>query len=271
MALSYENHIFEKGIPLIYHTSLIRSQASPHDFGNWHVNTEILVVKEGTGYFERDAEVVAVRAGDVFVIPPDKIHSAWSEDYLRYDCLIIDRDFCEENGFPTDFVTFPSVISGSEELLLKIDALHAAHVAENKYRSAAVKCALLSLLLSLYPNYATSFSSHNGEEGNIVEIVRETMKFVHENYGKHITLDEIAGKMGISRFYLCREFRRLTGQTLFQYINVVRCKSAHDLIDEGCSVSEAAMASGFENVSYFTRTYKRYFGMLPSAGLARRR
>ena len=94
-------------------------------------------------------------------------------------------------------------------------------------------------------------------------VIRDTVKYVHTHYEQRLSLDGIARKMGVSRYYLCREFRRYTGQTLFQYINTVRCKSAREMIATGSTVSEAAMSSGFDNMSYFTRTYRRCFGILP--------
>ena len=53
--------------------------------------------------------------------------------------------------------------------------------------------------------------------------------------------------------------------TVIEYVNILRCKEAKRLISEGQSVSEAAIASGFNNLSYFTRTYKKYVGELPSS------
>ena len=47
---------------------------------------------------------------------------------------------------------------------------------------------------------------------------------------------------------------------------MMRCKESKRLIKEGMSVSAAALSCGFENMSYFTKTYKKYMGALPSDG-----
>ena len=52
--------------------------------------------------------------------------------------------------------------------------------------------------------------------------------------------------------------------TVVEYLNQQRCRHAQKLILEGESISAAAHLSGFENLSYFSRTYKRYIGYLPS-------
>ena len=63
---------------------------------------------------------------------------------------------------------------------------------------------------------------------------------------------------------MSRDFKKYTGNTVFEYINISRCKTAATLIASGMSVSAAANECGFENLSYFSRTYKKYMGKLPS-------
>ena len=51
---------------------------------------------------------------------------------------------------------------------------------------------------------------------------------------------------------------------LNEYINAIRCNYAKRMISGGMSVSEAAFSCGYRNLSYFSKTYKKYFKMLPS-------
>lgn len=90
------------------------------------------------------------------------------------------------------------------------------------------------------------------------------MVYIRQNMKSCLTLEDIAAYVGISKYYFTREFKRITGQTVFEYINVVRCKEAKRLITQGMTVSLAAQTCGFENLSYFTRTYKKCIGELPS-------
>ena len=77
--------------------------------------------------------------------------------------------------------------------------------------------------------------------------------------------ERMARAMGMSKFYLCREFKRATGQTVIEYVNSYRIQKAAQLISGGYTVSEAARACGFENMSFFTKTFKKYLGCLPSS------
>ena len=96
------------------------------------------------------------------------------------------------------------------------------------------------------------------------ERIKELIRYIRENLDKDLNLDIIAGQIGISKFYLSREFKKQTGQTLVSHINETRCKEAKRLIESGMSISAAALSCGFENLSYFSRIYKRMIGKLPS-------
>ena len=57
----------------------------------------------------------------------------------------------------------------------------------------------------------------------------------------------------------------MTGNTIVCFINTLRCMEEKRLIENGMQVSVAAYACGFDNLSYFSRTFQRVVGALPSA------
>ena len=96
MPIFYETHLLEGAdFPYIFHSdTLIRTRRN--DSANWHANMEILSITEGSGQCICDAKSYDVLPGDLVIIGSNVIHSAISEDHLRYDCLIVDRGFCKE-------------------------------------------------------------------------------------------------------------------------------------------------------------------------------
>ena len=89
---------------------------------------------------------------------------------------------------------------------------------------------------------------------------RET--FVN-NFSKRIELDDIAEELKINKFTLAREVKAHTSKTIFEYINIFRCLEAEKLIKNGFKVKDAAKSCGFNNFSYFTKTFKRFTGITP--------
>ena len=76
---------------------------------------------------------------------------------------------------------------------------------------------------------------------------------------------EIADHIGISKYHLAREFKYITGHTIIEQINILKCNEAKKLIESGKSVTEAATLLGFNDLPYFSQVFKRMNGVTPSA------
>ena len=75
----------------------------------------------------------------------------------------------------------------------------------------------------------------------------------------------LASMMGMSRSQLFKRVREVTGESPKQLLNEVRLLSAERLLLEGqMTVSEVADATGWNSVSYFSKSFKRRFGLSPT-------
>lgn len=263
----YEPHIMHDPlIPFIFHTDVRRGGEKFHP--NWHTNIEMLLCLTGRGTVNLESVEIVFKPGDVVVINSNVLHSIYTDSMIEYDCLIVDRDFCRSNGIDTDNVVFQEKMRDESlnQLFCAVKQVFLPKTALN-YRAAKIRCAVLMLLICLSEKYTLT------ERNNVsamrmsggTERVKRAMVYIRQNMRQALSLEEISAAVGISKYYFTREFRRVTGQTVFEYINVVRCKEAKRLIAEGMTVSEAARTCGFENLSYFSRTYKKCIGELPSA------
>jgi AraC-like DNA-binding protein len=80
---------------------------------------------------------------------------------------------------------------------------------------------------------------------------------------RHWSLDELAAIAGVSRFALCRAFRRAYGVTPHAWMLARRLARARQELAAGMPAAETAVASGFVDQSHLTRNMKRHFGMAP--------
>ena len=78
-------------------------------------------------------------------------------------------------------------------------------------------------------------------------------------------LAPLAEQFFLSRYYLMHLFRAETGYTLLGYITEKRLLLARQLMRNGRSVTEACYEAGFTNYSSFLRSFKKHYGVLPSA------
>ncbi|MBL0745475.1 hybrid sensor histidine kinase/response regulator transcription factor [Chryseolinea lacunae] len=91
------------------------------------------------------------------------------------------------------------------------------------------------------------------------QTVEEHLK--HSGFG----VEDLAREMGLSRVQLYRKITALTNQSASEFLRNYRLERAADLLRQGAgNVSEIAYQVGFENPSYFTKTFREHFGKLPS-------
>lgn len=259
----YEPHIMpDPLVPFIFHTdTCVSGIASAY---NWHTNIEILMCIEGEGNISCDGIEYFFSAGEIFVINSNMMHGTRSDSKLKYHCLILDRDFCSSHGIPTDTLRFKEKLK-DEELNACFCEIEKAFSRKDDFRASAIQFAVLGFLIRLREKYLVRERTEDDTEQNVAEErIKCAMVFIRQNLKNKLSLEEIASFAGVSKYHFSREFKRRIGQTVFEYINITRCKEAKRLISEGMTVSEAAQTCGFENMSYFSRTYKEYMGLLPS-------
>lgn len=96
-----------------------------------------------------------------------------------------------------------------------------------------------------------------------LNMVKNIMLYIYKNSSEQISLEDLSKEIGVTKNHICREFKKLTGQTVNQYINETRCFKALSYINKGTSFSEAAYLSGFNDYNYFSRVFKRVLGKSP--------
>ena len=91
---------------------------------------------------------------------------------------------------------------------------------------------------------------------------KELLRLVAKRYAD-MTFDEAAEFMCFSKPYFSKYFRRMSGMTFSEYLNVVRVSEAVKMLSHGnMSVGETALAAGFGTIRSFNRIFKRYTGFL---------
>ncbi len=232
---------------------------------NWHKNLEIIYVSEGEGILQNDGKSYSMKKGDIFIINPETVHHILSESGIDFYFIIIDDDFCIQNGISTGNYKFDTCIDNiaTKEKFLKV--IKETEMYTENYTDlspAKVRNAVLDLILDICLNHSSKKA--DDREKVAVDYVKKSLEYIKDNFKNDVTLEEIAEYAGINKFYLTREFKKFTNQTVFFCINSLRCKNAESLLQKGATITEAAMDSGFESVSYFSRTYKKIRGYSPS-------
>lgn len=92
-------------------------------------------------------------------------------------------------------------------------------------------------------------------------MINQVKEFLLRNHARSLTLAEIAWHVRRSEEHVARVFRRVTGQTVFDYLRTVRLEGAKTLlINSDKTLTEIARLTGFGSLALFSRNFTRYVG-----------
>ncbi len=230
---------------------------------NWHENLEVQFVTFGSGTVIADGTSYTVEAGDIAVIGSDIIHYTDTDTEIEYSCLIVGTELFKAIGIDFAALDFDTAVKDAE-IFGKFKRLKEILNSSAEFKTAKLYAAVIEILTELCERYAVKKSVTSVKE-RTYENAKTAIEFIRENYGRRITLDMLAKAVLTDKFTLSREFKRATGKTVVEFINEYRVLRAAECIVSGLNVSEAARLCGFENMSYFTKTFKKLYGDYPSA------
>lgn len=104
------------------------------------------------------------------------------------------------------------------------------------------------------------------------ERIKAMLRFIQEHYQEELTAARIAGSAAISESECLRCFRSMVGTAPMQYVRQFRVQRAAELLEstEG-KIADIGAACGFQEMSYFARTFRAMKGKTPSQYRAERR
>ena len=96
------------------------------------------------------------------------------------------------------------------------------------------------------------------------EIVAACVNYIEDNIYTKITLDDIAGQAGISKYHLHRMFKSLTGESLMDYVHSRKLSaSINELIHTNMRIMDIALEYGFDYEQSYIRAFRKKFGHTP--------
>ena len=95
------------------------------------------------------------------------------------------------------------------------------------------------------------------------KLINEILTYINENICENLTLENLANRFFVSKYYLSHLFKTCTNFTLNNYVAHKKIIYADELIYSGKSAIESCFAVGFNNYSNFYRTYKKILGRTP--------
>lgn len=261
----YEEYAqIKNGLPFVLNTDILRNRHLRSPQNNWHENIEIQICTSGQGTVLLDGKPYPICQNDIVVVNSNVIHHTGTNTELTYDVLIVGTEFCKQMGLDVTQIAFDPKPYSRDTLRLfwKLKAVYADE--HTPCRTATLNKLLLEILIELTRHHSTNQAVRATQNSNYAK-VKLAILYIRDNYHQKITLDDIAKTVLCDKYALCKNFKKYTGQTVFSHLNHYRCIKALEHLTEGKTVTETATLCGFDNLSFFTKTFKAHIGKLPSA------
>ncbi|MBQ7144094.1 MAG: helix-turn-helix domain-containing protein [Oscillospiraceae bacterium] len=101
------------------------------------------------------------------------------------------------------------------------------------------------------------------EDRSTDDQIEEVLRHIHLHLSDDLSVDTLASRCYLSRYYFMRRFKESTGYSVHAYIQQKRLTTAASLLEQGLGITEAAVRVGFREYSSFLRAFRKAFGMTP--------
>jgi AraC-like DNA-binding protein len=127
------------------------------------------------------------------------------------------------------------------------------------------KVIFLDLLLFVYECFQQPLKYKQDLPSHREERVQEIVHLIEQQYMNDLHLSDLEEQMHMSRFYMAKLFKEVTGVTIFEYLYQRRINQAKVLFltEAGKSVTDICFEVGFKHPAHFSRTFKTKVGMTP--------
>ena len=263
MAYSLKMFDSKPGVIVVHSSGYASIVPHSHEF------VEMVYVRHGDGMSLVGSSYAKLHTGDFFIIADRAVSHSIQPMDGKEDMDIVNVifpyeyfDFDWKQFDPLKVVPLDRIVDGERI----IEAMEREYADKLPFYEKKL-CALAQLILTEYRRQVSVHTSRNGETSQKMQIsgyIEKAVNYIHENYDRPITVDEVAGECGLCKAYLQRIFKRQVSTTIKEYIIKYRIEqSCKLLLSTNYSVATIAEMVGFFNLKHFYNKFKEIVGDSP--------
>ncbi|MGL6058056.1 MAG: AraC family transcriptional regulator [Culicoidibacterales bacterium] len=247
---------------------------------HWHHQFEIIYLVYGEMLAHVDGEKIHLQAGDCLCLHPGELHSLTGIQNVasQHFALVFAPQFLASATIDAIQVNYLEPLKkGGLRLPRHLPKQHvqpasvtAIEAIATNYRSEQfgapllLKAAFYQLLAQLLSEPAPFLAPQLNSPQHI-DYVKTVISYIQSHYHTKLYLQDLADLCHTNPHHLGKIFKKITGQTPFDYITHYRIEQATTrLLTTNDAITTIAFDVGFDNVSYFIRTFKKKWGTTPS-------
>lgn len=242
---------------------------------HWHVEFEFVRVISGNLLLTINEQDIQMSEGTVAFVPSGFLHSYTPEEGCIYDCIVLDSNMLtNKSDSCRKFIR--KIMNHEIEIQMYYNKTFSdiCQSVWNLFDALAYRTEGYELIVqgSLYQffgiaisqNYKASTSTHTLQNLKRIKQIKRALEFIESAYTQPLTLKELSASAQMSPKYFCQCFREMTHRTPIDYLNYYRIERACLLLStSNQSITEVAYNTGFNDLSYFIKMFKKYKRVTP--------
>ncbi|WP_054743289.1 AraC family transcriptional regulator [Cellulosilyticum ruminicola] len=243
---------------------------------------EITFVLNGSATHIVNEESFYISKGDVFIIGSDTYHGYKNPKDFKICNLMFQPDFFFKSdydikkapGYQGLFIIEPILFQkGGFQSHFKLsptdyETVHrmiTLMIAEYEAQNIGFKTLVTGYFYSLTVLLSRLYTTTNSVKSTDVMSMARAIAYMESSYTEDIHLEALAKLAGFSTRHFSRRFYEIKSTTPMHYIQMLRLeKAANYLKTSDLSISDIALTCGFSDSNYFSRLFKKHYGLSPS-------
>ncbi len=255
------------------------------NIGDQHPNRDdlqyfiLMVMVKGTLFIAEDGENYTVPAGQVFVLRPNHHHYSWQpiKERTEYYWLhfYVSGEWCQQSSpvplkpaivvptlhyytpSTTLYLAKQSAISNQKQLMPTIQQIFEESQQATNYGFWRSQQLFIDVL------QAVQYTS--AKETRLAELAARVQQYLRTNYQEKITNEELSRTFHFHPNYISRALKQTTGLTPDEFVKQYRMEEAkRQLLNTTLPIAAIADRIGFQNIYYFSTSFKKQIGVSPS-------
>ncbi len=265
----YRQNIQSDSFEIFHYRDSEPSSVSVHH----HDFYEIYLLLDGEVTYWIEGKNYNLKAGELLLISPQEIHQPFAKSDSTYERIVlwINRNFLAELSSEDIDLSYCFRKNGNNIIhphALTKKRLHelmeslAFEYHNNELGSSLYSIGLFyQLMVEIYRLSVEDTSSVKTIKNK--DIISQVVDYINKHCNESISLDELAKKFYVSKYYLSHEFTKQSGTSLYKYIILKRLMNAREQIAAGQAPGEVFKSCGFGDYTTFYRAFKSEYGISP--------
>lgn len=269
----------QKGIPLYIRRGKLSDYPDWKALCHWHEDLEFIRILEGQMNYHINGKRIHLKKGDCIMVNARQMHYGYSFNRQDCDflCILFQPQLFTGNKLLFQKYISPIVENQCIEFLyfdgLSHDGRETAALLDRIYWSKeqaaiAYEIEVLGILLTLwkriFEHCNITFQESEGQSGSDLLLQKNMVSYIYQHYTEKLSLSDIAAAGSICRSKCCIIFKRYLLQSPIDFLNAYRLEVSCGLLkDPSVSITQVALACGFNHLSYYSKLFLRSYACTP--------